>query len=191
MKKRLILLPAACLAAFLMGCTPAEQPSAGLSVAVVSHARQDASELPAGEASAAGSAEIASGNDAKVTDLANTLNSDVEHGETLTELDGAGLGRVYRIDASDVEAAAGYTGSGATVDQISVWKATDEAAADRIWDTLRDFLDAQIENYSSYMPDEVPKLEDAVLQRSGEYIALCVSEDPEAAREIISESFAS
>lgn len=143
------------------------------------------------QSAASAEAEIQTGADAKVADLAAKLNADVEHGETLSELDGGGLERVYRIDAGDVADAAGYTGSGATVDQISVWKGVDTAAADRIWDALRSFLDTQIENYSSYMPDEVPKLEDAVLVRSGDYIALCVSEDPETARQIVMESFAS
>lgn len=163
-----------------MGCSaPAAEEAVAATEAAVSAAPE-----------ASASVGIQTGSDARVADLAKTLNSDVEHGETLTELDGGGLERVYRIDAADVADAAGYTGSGATVDQISVWKAADSAAADRIWDTLRNFLDTQIENYSSYMPDEVPKLEDAVLERSGEYIALCVSEDPETARQIITESFA-
>lgn len=181
MKKKSLMVPLACLAAFLVGCSdPQAEETPAVETVAVSAA-----------AEAASGGEIGTGADAKVADLARTLNADVEHGETLTELDGGGLGRVYRIDAADVADAAGYTGSGATVDQISVWKAVNEQAADRIWDTLRSYLDTQIENYSSYMPDEVPKLEDAVLQRSGEYIALCISEDPETAREIISESFAS
>lgn len=181
MKKKLLMLPLACCAAFLFGCS-APAPEASASEPAAS-ALETAAEEP--------SAVIETGADQKVTDLAKALDQDVEHGEELTELDGGGLERVYRIDASDVAAAAGYTGSGATVDQVSVWKAADQQAADRIWDTLRNFLDTQIENYSSYMPDEVPKLEDAVLQRSGDYIALCVSEDPDAARELISASFAS
>lgn len=180
MKKKLLTLALAGCAVFVMGCSGTPEASEVATPAV------ETSATVSQEASAA----VQTGADAKVNDLAEKLNQDVEHGETLTKLDGAGLERVYRIGSEDVAAAAGYTGSGATVDQISVWKAADDAAADRIWDTLRDFLDTQIESYSSYMPDEVPKLENAVLERSGEYIALCISEDSAAAREIITESFA-
>lgn len=166
MKKYLLVLPLAVAAVFVMGCSPTPSSTVSMGVSSVSDAA-----------------------DVNVASLAEELNSQVEFGEDLTKLDDAGLERVYRIESSDFTEAAGYTGSGATVDQISVWEAPDAAAAQKIEDALKDFLETQIESYSTYMPDEVPKLEDAVLKRSGVYVALCVSEDAAKASEIISAAF--
>ena len=41
----------------------------------------------------------------------------------------------------------------------------------------------RIENYSSYIPAEVPKLENAVILSGGRYVVLCVAEDASAVRE--------
>ena len=41
----------------------------------------------------------------------------------------------------------------------------------------------RIENYSSYIPSEVPKLEDAVIISGGRYVVLCVAEDASGVRE--------
>ena len=43
----------------------------------------------------------------------------------------------------------------------------------------------RIENYSSYIPSEVPKLEDAVIISGGRYVVLCVADDAAAAQKIV------
>ena len=41
----------------------------------------------------------------------------------------------------------------------------------------------RIESYSSYIPEEVPKLENAVILSGGRYVVLCVAKDASAVRE--------
>lgn len=165
MKKGLLVLPLAAAMLFA-GCSTSSAPAVSMGVAVVS--------------------EASAQTEVDVKALADALNTGGEFGEELTALDEAGLGRVYRTDTEAFEEAAGYTGSGATVDQISVWKAKDEAGAQELEDMLSRYLETQIDSYATYMPDEVPKLENAVLERSGVYVVLCVSEDAAKASDIIS-----
>ena len=42
----------------------------------------------------------------------------------------------------------------------------------------------RIESYSTYIPAEVPKLEDAVMISGGRYVVLCVAQDASAVREL-------
>lgn len=183
--RRIGLIAALGVSAMLLvsGCSANEpETSIGMSAVVTTQS--------ASAETASSSGEVSTGGDEKVASLADALNSGVEFGEELTKLDGGGLERVYRMDSADVADAAGYTGSGATVDQISVWKATDDAAAQRIEDQLKKFLESQIESYADYKPDQVPKLEKAILEKNGLYVVLCVSEDAGAASEVIAASLA-
>ena len=68
--------------------------------------------------------------------------------------------------------------------------ALDESEAQRVDGTaaaLVQKLEARnahrIESYSSYIPEEVPKLENAVILSGGRYVVLCVAEDSSAVRE--------
>ena len=111
------------------------------------------------------------------TEIAAILNESVHFTEELTEISADVLLRRYGLDSDIVEAAAGYAGTPAVVDEIAVIKTTDV-------DTVSDAANARIEsqkiNYASYAPGEVPKLEDAVIETLGDCVVVCVSEDPSA-----------
>lgn len=123
--------------------------------------------------------------------LASQVASEVAFDEQLTQLDANAVERVFRVDPSLVETAVMYVGSGATVDEVSVWEAKDDAAAQQIEATLQSRVDSEKEDYASYKPEEVPKLDNAVLERSGKYVALCVTSDADNARSIIQEAMGS
>lgn len=105
--------------------------------------------------------------------------------DQMAELDKDGACRVYGVDEALVDDCAGLRGSGATAESFSVWKATDTDSAEELEEQLESFLDSWIEGYSDYKPEEVPKLESAVLEQEGKYIILCVSADNEAAEPLI------
>lgn len=123
-----------------------------------------------------------------VNKLAASLLDGVTFGETLTRLDTDAVERVYRIDPSLVTAASMYIGSGATVDEVSVFEGVDESAAEQIEATLQQRLATEEEDYADYKPEEVPKLQNATLERSGKYVALCVTTDSDTAKSIIQDT---
>ena len=73
-------------------------------------------------------------------------------------------------------------GSGATAESLAVFEASDADAAQRIVDTLQTFTDSWIKGYSDYKPEEVPKLESALLEQDGVYVVFCVTADNAAAK---------
>jgi hypothetical protein len=123
--------------------------------------------------------------------LAQALISDVPFAETLTPLEAENARRLYRIDSEDVLQVVAYIGTGATVDEFSIWKSAGAASAERIMKSLQTRIDQQKEGYSDYMPEEVPKLDHAVLIQKGSWIVFCVSADAETAKEVVGKGFAS
>lgn len=126
--------------------------------------------------------------DVSVDEVADSLAQNVTYAEQLNELEPEAVERAFRVDPADISAVDAYLGSGATVDEVSVWEGTDDSAAERIEQTLKDRLESRKADYSDYMPDEVPKLENAILVRQGKYVVLCVTADAENAQKLIDEA---
>lgn len=71
-------------------------------------------------------------NEAKDVDpsvLADTLRNAITFQDELEAVDAAAMGRMYEVDEADIEAFKVYTGTGATAEEIAVFKAKDEQAA--------------------------------------------------------------
>ena len=76
------------------------------------------------------------------------------------------------------------TGTGATAEELAVFETKDSAAAEALVEKLKTRNSDRIESYSTYIPAEVPKLEDAVMVSGGRYVVLCVAQDASAVREL-------
>lgn len=123
-----------------------------------------------------------------VQQVAKDLAENVTYAEPLTEFDTEGAERALHVDAADVAQACAYIGSGATVDEVSVWEAVDDTAAANIEQTLADRIAQRITDYADYKPEEVPKLQDAILERSGRYVVCCVTGDAQTAQDEITKA---
>ncbi len=104
------------------------------------------------------------------------LNETAHFAEDLTEMSSDAVMRRYGLDGETVVNAAGYAGTPAVVDEIAVFEAKD---VDKVIEAANARIESQKTNYSSYAPDQVPKLDDAVIMRLGnsDCVAVCVSED--------------
>ena len=69
------------------------------------------------------------------------------------------------------------------LEELAVFETADAEAAAALVTKLEARNADRIENYSSYIPSEVPKLEDAVIISGGRYVVLCVAEDASGVRE--------
>ena len=108
------------------------------------------------------------------------LNID-ELGEELYALDESVAQGLYGTDADTrcwVRA-----GTGATAEELAVFETKDADAAAALVQKLEARNADRIESYSSYIPEEVPKLENAVILSGGRYVVLCVAKDASAVRE--------
>lgn len=120
-------------------------------------------------------------------DAAAQLKDNVSFIDQMTEMDNAGTCRFYDVDTALVQDSAAWVGSGASAESLAVFEATDTETASDIADALQTFTDSWIKGYSDYKPEEVPKLESAVLEQDGVYVVYCVTADNDAAKTAVRE----
>ncbi|MDR3765647.1 MAG: DUF4358 domain-containing protein [Butyricicoccus sp.] len=118
-------------------------------------------------------------------DAIQEMKEQIAFTDQFETLDREGACRVYGVDEELVDDSAALAGSGATAESLSVWKAVDAKSAEQVEEELQVFVDGYIEGYSDYKPEEVPKLESAIMSREGQYVILCISADNAAAETVV------
>ncbi len=79
-----------------------------------------------------------------------------------------------------------YVSSGATTEEIAIFKASDEDKTKDMMTSIQTRIsDQKKESFSTYRPEELPRLEDSILVQRGQYIILCISDNRDKALEVI------
>lgn len=107
------------------------------------------------------------------------LKADVFSGE-MEQVEGDILCILYGLDPSLVLDAAGYLAIDTSVsaDEVAVFLMKDETGAQQAEAACRARLQAQMDSYATYGPDQVPRLEQALVSRVGSTVLLAVG-DPD------------
>ncbi|MCI8869126.1 MAG: DUF4358 domain-containing protein [Lawsonibacter sp.] len=110
--------------------------------------------------------------------------------EELEELDADILWPLYRLEDAglsreQLDSARAFRSAGATCEEVAVLSFTDEKAAELAAGALKDYTAAQIDANRSYRPDEIPKLENARIDRRGSTLLLLVAADQDAAAQLL------
>lgn len=116
--------------------------------------------------------------------VADALNANLEFGEELEKSSADIACSIYGIDSALCTDAAFYSGSGATADEIAVFNCIDENAVNTVAEAVNARLDYLREGYSSYGPQEVPKIESAVVLTKGNTVILCICNNPKNAESV-------
>lgn len=111
--------------------------------------------------------------DIDINALAEELLEKVEFVDELSQVDQETAERLYNI--KDAVAQSVYIGSGATAEEIAVFELKDEAAAIDAKDAALQRMKEQKESFETYIPQEVEKLDQAIVKVSGKYLIVCVS----------------
>ncbi len=118
-----------------------------------------------------------------VASAAENIVSALAWDDELALVDDQVASSVYSIP-DGLEDVALYLSSGATAEEVAVFSFSSEDKAKEMEQNLKSRIDSQIAGFSDYVPDEVPRLESAVIYRSGRYVAFCVSGDENAQKEV-------
>ena len=136
---------------------------------------------------ACGGQEAAAPDPADVTaaELARTVAESQEDLAGLPALEGEDL--TDHLSAfcglTDWEDGAVYAAGGMDAREITVVLLSDEGAAETAADTLENYRLERQGDFFGYAPEEADRLDRAVVLQRGQYAALLVCDDPEAARE--------
>ncbi|MEA4893052.1 MAG: DUF4358 domain-containing protein [Peptococcaceae bacterium] len=94
---------------------------------------------------------------------------------------------LFGVAEEDVAEQYNYFSGGATAEEIVVMKAVGREALDRLVKAAENRIAYQKDIYASYAPEEVVRLNNAVLLTEGDSLFLCISADSDKAREVIQE----
>lgn len=114
---------------------------------------------------------------------AQTLLDSGAFSEPLTEMEqDVVCGTLYQIDSADVTASAVYTTPTAGAEELAIFTLTDADAAQSALSALQQRVEDQRAALESYQPDEVGKLDHAIVEQRGNSVLLMVPADADAAR---------
>lgn len=120
-----------------------------------------------------------------ICECAGKFKETIAFQDTLTAISEEMITAIYRITAADVVQQQVFVSTGATAEEIAVFEAVDDKAAQRIELAVRERLTDQITSFKDYLPTELPKLEDPFIAIKGKYVILCVSDHNEDAKTVL------
>lgn len=94
-------------------------------------------------------------------------------------------GSLYFPDLPSGAAVKLYLGSGYFADELAVITLTAEADAQQALTAADKHLEQKYDQFSSYIPEELPKINDAVVWNQGLYVIVCITPDPATAEAIL------
>ena len=140
--------------------------------------------------SAAASAKSSQAAVVDVTKIADRLLNEIKYDDKLAEAEKESLDVIYPgLPKDKIKAMKIYvSSSGGTSEEIAAFEANDEDTAKEIEAKLNERVEAQKTSFKNYVPEELKRLENALVIRKGNYVYLSVSGDPDKAKSIIEEN---
>ena len=138
-------------------------------------------------AAAAVFAGCGSKKEMNVDEVSGRLLSEITYQDELskTSLDTAAM--FLNLSDIDIKNAAIYETSGWTAEEIVVIECGSKEDADKAKAALEARVAEQKVNYEDYVPEELEKLQAAVITESGNFAILSVSDEPDKAKSILAE----
>ena len=123
--------------------------------------------------------------DFDVAALGNDLATKITYQDSLGQMDLDSAGMFLNLSGLNVVKASIYEGSGGTAEEIVVLECGSDEDAKKAEEVLKTRVSEQIESFTDYVPEELTKLNAAVIKVSGKYAVLSVSDTPDEAKKII------
>lgn len=120
-----------------------------------------------------------------IQELALELKNAPIFEDTLSEIDKDSIIKKYNFNNEKIENVVSYMGTGATAEEILVMKLFNKEDIAETKKIIEDKIEERKQDFQSYLPKEVSKLENYNLETRGNYIILCISNNYDEAKAII------
>ncbi len=120
-----------------------------------------------------------------VDEVSSRLLSEITYTDELSEIDLETAGMLFYLSDAQITSAKIYESGGATAEEIAVFECASQEDADKVMAAVQQRVEEQKESFRDYVPEELLKLDNAVMIQSGNYVMLSVSDDAETAQKII------
>ena len=106
--------------------------------------------------------------------VSNALGSSV----SVTDADAGLIEGMMKLSASDYEdCVVKITVTGTSFDEYGIFKGKDATQAKNLESALQAYLKLKLDSDMGYQPQELPKLENAQVKSSGNYVMYCILDD--------------
>lgn len=126
---------------------------------------------------AAGCAPSSDAKEYNFEELSTKLQDSGAFSDLLSPVDIELASTLYGFEVSDVEKCVVLCSTGATTEEIGLFKCKDEQAAAKVKAAAEERVKSQRAAYESYAPAEMPKLDDAIVMSDGVYVFYVVAEN--------------
>ena len=133
------------------------------------------------------SAAASKAADASASAIGNDLLSKISYEDDMSEMDLEMASMIMDLSGVDVKDAFICESTGATAEEIVVLECESTDSAKKASDVFKQRVAEQKESYEDYVPEELKKLDVAVIATSGNFAVLSVSGDPDTAKSVITE----
>lgn len=110
--------------------------------------------------------------------LENELLAEVEFDDEMSLLDEKMANMLYDID--NAKKSVVYIGSGATSEEIALFEFESLEDAKAGYEKAKERIEKQKEDYAKYIPEEVQRLENALISQNGNFVIVCVAKGDDA-----------
>lgn len=117
--------------------------------------------------------------------LAKQLNESGAFSDFLSPVTKEIASSFYGFEDAEVTDCVLYCSTGATTEEIGLFKCADENAAAKLKANAEKRVQTQKTIYESYAPAEPPKLDDAIVTQNGLYVFYIVSADSSKAQAVL------
>lgn len=93
----------------------------------------------------------------------------------------------YNFSTDEVVQLVSYQGSGASSEEIVILQVKEKSNINSVKDKINARLTERKEAFESYLPEEVGKIDNAILRVEGNYIILCIAKDTNTVNTIIND----
>lgn len=124
------------------------------------------------------SACSAKNTEINIQELTADLISNVEFADEMTPINEKTIESLYNINYAVSQQV--YISSGATAEEVAVFELKDENDASKALDAVKQRIEVQKQDFQTYIPEEIPKLENAIVKKTGRYVIVCISNSNEA-----------
>ena len=117
-------------------------------------------------------------------ELSQEITDNVEFSEQLTQIDTINAQKRYMLSSKDYSEITAFVGTASVCDEFVIVKTTD---TEGIAEDLRSYIDSKKEIYKTYRPNEVYKLDNAIIEQYEDAVVMIITADSDDAIRVYEE----
>lgn len=118
-----------------------------------------------------------------INKLADDITQNTQFTDELIKIDDETITKLYNINNANSQVV--YISSGATAEEIAIFDFENEDECKIALEKAKQRIENQKNSFKNYMPKEMEKLENAIIENKNHYLIVCVTDNQEGVEEIL------